>query len=345
MGNGIGGYSNLPTTENGNMITFSDTTTADAIFYQPKAFIGYPHVQGLYAIKYKECWNEKTLLYFMALFRKCAKGRFDYATKFTRKLALEMEVLLPTTATGDIDFAFIESRTRELEEERVRELEEERVRELEAYLRVAGFADCTLSTAECEALSNLSIGGIRSVAHFKISELFEKPALGIRKKFNKKEDVSTTRTPEYNLPLVNAKHGNNGIMYYGKECDFDAVSMSIDIVGDGAVSTGDVYPQPDKTGVLYNAYLICPKKKPVNEAIIMYYTAAIQKAIKHKYGYNNKATWEKVQQDFITLPTTAMGEIDFVFMGTAIRAMEKQCIARLKDAFAREHEAYMQVIS
>lgn len=151
MGNGIGGYSNLPTTESGNMITFSDTTTADAIFYQPRAFIGYPHVQGLYAIKYKECWNEKTLLYFMALFRKCAKGRFDYATKFTRKLALEMEVLLPTTATGAIDFSFIESR--------IRELEEERIRELEAYLRVAGFADCTLSAAESEALSNLTGGG------------------------------------------------------------------------------------------------------------------------------------------------------------------------------------------
>ena len=46
--NGIGGYVDLKPTEKGNMITFSDTTTSDAIFYQSKDFIGYSHVQGLY---------------------------------------------------------------------------------------------------------------------------------------------------------------------------------------------------------------------------------------------------------------------------------------------------------
>jgi len=45
--NGVGGYIGLVPTENGNIITFSDTTTADSIFYQPQAFIGYSHVQGV----------------------------------------------------------------------------------------------------------------------------------------------------------------------------------------------------------------------------------------------------------------------------------------------------------
>ena len=149
--NGIGGYSNLSTTEKGNMITFSDTTTSDAIFYQPHPFIGYPHVQGLYPKKYKEEWDEKTLLYIMSLFRKCAYGRFDYATKFTRKLALEMSLLLPINEVGDIDFTFIR--------ERVRELEEERVRELEAYLKVAGLMDYKLTEKESEVLNNIKMGG------------------------------------------------------------------------------------------------------------------------------------------------------------------------------------------
>ena len=278
-------------------------------------------------------WTKRVKLYLAALISKLGFGGYNnYPRKETLK---EKYISLPTTATGDIDFAFME--------ERVRELEKERVRELEVYLKAAGFEDCTLSAAEHEALSILS-GGI-SIKEFKIYELFEKPTLGIRKKFIKKEDVSTTRTAVYNLPLVNAKHGNNGIMYYGKECDFDSVSMSIDIVGDGAISTGDVYPQPDKTGVLYNAYLIRPKQEPINEPLIVYFAVAIQKAIKHKYGYDNKATWEKVQRESISLPVTADGAIDYGFMETAIRAMEKQCIARLKVAFAREHEAYMQVIS
>lgn len=32
LSNGIGGYVDLPPTEKGNMITYSDTTTPDAIF-------------------------------------------------------------------------------------------------------------------------------------------------------------------------------------------------------------------------------------------------------------------------------------------------------------------------
>jgi len=35
--------------------------------------------------------------------------RFDYATKFTRKIAAEMRVPLPITEGGEIDYAFIET--------------------------------------------------------------------------------------------------------------------------------------------------------------------------------------------------------------------------------------------
>ena len=107
VNNGIGGYVNLPATEKGNMITFSDTTTDNAIFYQPNDFIGYSHVQGLYP-KHNLVWSEKALLYFLTLFKKCAKGRFDYATKFNRTIAAQMEVELPIK-NGKIDFEFMEN--------------------------------------------------------------------------------------------------------------------------------------------------------------------------------------------------------------------------------------------
>ena len=105
--NGIGGYVDLPPTEKGNIITFSDTTTDSAIFYQPNDFIGYSHVQGLYP-KNNICWSENALLYFLTLFKKSAKGRFDYATKFNRKVAAQMEIKLPVK-NNNIDFEFIES--------------------------------------------------------------------------------------------------------------------------------------------------------------------------------------------------------------------------------------------
>lgn len=105
--NGIGGYSNLMATEKGGIITFSDTTTADSIFYQPNDFIGYSHVQGMYP--YSNLWNEKSLRYFMTIFKKVALSKnFDYANKFNRKLALEFVVMLPTIDGTNLDYDYME---------------------------------------------------------------------------------------------------------------------------------------------------------------------------------------------------------------------------------------------
>lgn len=106
--NGVGGWVALSPTEKGNMITYSDTTTSEAIFYQPTDFIGYSHVQGLYPHE-SENWNENTYLYFLSLFKKTASGRFDYATKFTRYIAMDMEVAMPVNDNNEIDYAFMET--------------------------------------------------------------------------------------------------------------------------------------------------------------------------------------------------------------------------------------------
>lgn len=82
---------------------------------------------------------------------------------------------------------------------------------------------------------------------YKMEDLFEKLNLGFKKKiFAKDNDVSVIKTDEFCLPLVNAKDGNNGIMYYGRESDFESAELTIDVVNDGAVSTGNVYSQPQK---------------------------------------------------------------------------------------------------
>ena len=107
VNNGVTGYSCLEPTEKGNMITYSDTTTSEGIFYQPDDFVGYPHVQGLYPKMNMDKWNEKTLLFFVSLFRKSAGGRFDYANKFNRAIASKMIVTLPINSDGEIDWDFM----------------------------------------------------------------------------------------------------------------------------------------------------------------------------------------------------------------------------------------------
>lgn len=155
-----------------------------------------------------------------------------------------------------------------------------------------------------------------------------------KKKFDKKKDISTSQSLEYNLPLVNAKNGDNGVMYYGRFSDWESADYCIDIVNDGAVSTGNVYPQPQETGVLYNAYLIKGIDESFhNEFVIIYIAQALQKSIKLKYGYDNKATWEKVKNNTLVLPS--INDLPCTkFMESYIRELEQERIREL-DAYLR----------
>ncbi|MFP6239561.1 restriction endonuclease subunit S [Helicobacter pylori] len=171
---------------------------------------------------------------------------------------------------------------------------------------------------------------------FKLGDLFEKLDLKFKKKiFNKQKDISKVQTSEFDLPLVNAKNGDNGIMYYGRSSDFESAEMTIDIVNDGAVSTANVYPQPLKTGVLYNAYLIKPKFTPTRETLL-FFTPCIYKAIKLKFSYENKASWNKVKNELISLPlkptakTQSLEDIDFHFMEKFIAELEQCRLAELQ---------------
>lgn len=106
--NGIAGYVDLPATEEGNIITFSDTTSSDAIFYQPNSFIGYSHVQGMYPRSIN--WTEKSLLFFLTIFKKVASNNnFDYINKFNRENAKELLVPLPIDSNGNINFKYMET--------------------------------------------------------------------------------------------------------------------------------------------------------------------------------------------------------------------------------------------
>ena len=139
---------------------------------------------------------------------------------------------------------------------------------------------------------------------FKVGDLFEKPDLKWKaiRKFNKQKDIAQSQTKEYSLPLVNAKNGSNGIMYYGRKDDFSYVNGGIDIVNDGAVSAGNVYPQPHEIGVLYNAYIIVLKNKKNNRLLDEYFACSLEKAIKKKFNYSNKASWDKVKECFFMVP-------------------------------------------
>ncbi|MCQ2374736.1 MAG: restriction endonuclease subunit S [Salinivirgaceae bacterium] len=311
--NGITGYVNLKPTEKGGIVTYSDTTTDEGIFYQPYDFVGYSHVQGVYPLKTYN-WNEDKLLYFVSLFKKSAKGRFDYASKFNRAIAKEMLVNLPTF-NGEPSYFYME--------QYISLLEKEKMLQVDKFLKDSGLNDTTLTVEETAALEKFRNGEVKFVER-KIGDLFEKVKLGISNpNFNKKTDLSACKDLEHPIPVINAKIGDNGIMYWAKQGDFETISKCIDVIQNGAIATGKVYAQPQETGVLWDSYLIKHVKTTLEDEQLFFFATVIEKSIRLKFYYDCKAYWNEVKEEFIMLPCTLDNDIDYTFMQHFISAWEK----------------------
>lgn len=93
--NGVGGYTNFDCTEKAGTITFTDTAakSTDSFFYQEKDFIGYPHVQGMYAKTHE--WTRNEALFLNSVIKSILHGRYDFIRKMTRAEMLKLKVKLP----------------------------------------------------------------------------------------------------------------------------------------------------------------------------------------------------------------------------------------------------------
>jgi hypothetical protein len=92
--NGITAHVDLMPTEKGNIITFSDTTTDDAIFYQPNDFVGYSHVQKMIK-RFEDDVGKRELLFIVAMFKRAVRGKYSYGNKFNRDNASKEKIHLP----------------------------------------------------------------------------------------------------------------------------------------------------------------------------------------------------------------------------------------------------------
>lgn len=100
VNNGVGGLSTFDATEKGGIITFSDTTNGDTFFYQPKDFIGFAHVQGMYPLN--KVWKKNELLFLATILHFVNYGRYNYGRKMTRDNISNTIIYLPTDSRGNI---------------------------------------------------------------------------------------------------------------------------------------------------------------------------------------------------------------------------------------------------
>ena len=303
INNGISGRIALPPIEKGGIVTYSDTTTSDAIFYQSEDFIGYSHVQGLYPRQ--NIWSGSRLLYFVAAFKTAAANRFDYGNKFNRAITTEMYVTLPATINSEIDFEFIDGFIAELEAQRIAELEAQRIAELEAHLTVTGLKDYILTEEEHNALDGYDDWEWKT---FNLEDLFGKSTRGKRLK-------RADRIPG-ELPFVTAGEADEGISdFIGNNVTiFSENTTTIDMFG-SAKYRNYRYGGDDHVAIVHTEVL--PKLASI------FVTSAIHKS-SHNGQFNYSKNFYAKDADALNIQLPSRnGHPDYDCMATFISAVQK----------------------
>lgn len=292
--NGIGGTSTFSPTENGNMITFSDTVDANTIFYQKSPFVGYPHVQGLYPVgKYQNAWTQESLQYFVTAFRERALAvGFDYGNKFRRDIAANLFVKLPSTPDGDPDWAYMESYMADLEA---------KVAESLTLLQAA-------KDAEKKKVDT------REWGEFRVGELFDikRPAARSEKKYCEGK-INYVSSGAFNngvanklMPLPNELLDRGGCITVSP-LDGSSFYQEEDFLGRGGSGAS--------ISILYNSHL------NRNNALFI---CSVIRSSANGFGYTDLLNGENLKSLTIKLPMDKTGQPDWAYMEEYMRKVEEK---------------------
>ncbi|WP_293651955.1 restriction endonuclease subunit S, partial [uncultured Campylobacter sp.] len=212
------------------------------------------------------------------------------------------KIQLPITASGEIDFEFMESF----------------VAELEAYLAAASLKDYKLTADELSALSKFEN---YNWGEFRLGDLFE---VNSSKKIfhaNTLENIYNEQISN-SLPYVVRTTKNNGIVGYINENQIyanEANTLSF------AQDTFTVFYQKQKyfTG---NKVKVLKSKFDLKNSNVMHFLVACFQKVLANLSWGDGSTVTSIKQIKIQLPINKNGEIDFEFMNNFIKAIKKLVI-------------------
>ncbi|GAA7175434.1 hypothetical protein ID0436_04290 [Helicobacter pylori] len=353
--NGIKGFIiDDPTfTNEKNTLSFAQDTFT--VFYQKQPYFTGNRVKVL---KPKFAFKSPKILHFISAILQFILKPLTWGLGSTTESIAEFKFSLPLKPTAntqtlkDIDFDFMEKF--------IAELEQCRLAELEAYLKATGLENTTLSSDEENALNvfngNNSGGGGNTPCgltwqHFKLGDLFEK--IIIKPLPYQTAQLPKEKTPTHELPALTAGILNQGLNNFVPKENATILKNVISISANGA-NTGATFYQPHEFCVLQDAYAIeFIGDKKLNDKEYLFFVCAISKVIYNnsKYEWTNKASWNKVKNELISLPlkptakTQTLEDIDFHFMRTLINALMKQTIQGVVQYSSAKIQATKEVIS
>ena len=270
----------------------------------------------------------------------------------------------------------------------IKELEAERLQELEAYLKVTGLNDYTLSQKEKDALKafeNLSapnererVSGIshemplkalqdstltdsrewQSFANTALSTLAQKELESSSakndiewKSFNFDKVFKYERGKRYKkldhtsgqIPYISSSALNNGIDNYVNPPSYmKRYNNKITLANSGSV--GSCFYHSYEFVASDHCMVVWLKDRELNRYLALFFNAIFEKALKPKYEFSREINHERLMAETFFLPTKD-NTIDFNFMESFIKAIEKQHIETLYRFWESKLKAYNAVIN
>ena len=256
--------------------------------------------------------TESSILFFSTILNQQKKVLLSVLVRNVDETFNNLKVQLPLKENAlafsnpcdnikNIDFDFMESF--------IRELEEERIRELNAYLLATGLKDYALSAEEEKALE-----AFKTVqwGEFEFKQIFNNIKQGRRLK---KEDQK-----EGTIPFVMSGTTNTGVVGYisNPVASFPSNSITVDIFGNTFYRNFD-FGAGDDTGVYWN------DKENYSKDEMLFFTAAMGKSLFGKFDYGNKLRSSQSFDIKMQLPTKN-NKPDYATMETFIKAVKKLVI-------------------
>lgn len=263
-------------------------------------------------------YSKEQMLFMGIAIERSLRGKFSFGNKLRSSQSYDFKISLPVTHSGEIDFAFMDSF--------LRELEEERIRELAAYLKASGLADSKLSASERKALDQF---GAIEWREFRYDEIFNHIEQGRRLK---KDDQIPGEIPFVMSGITNAGVVN---LISNPVASFPANSLTIDIFGN-VFYRSFAYGLGDDTGAYWNDEMHYSTEK------MLFFAASMARSLLGKFSYGHKLRSSKSLGFKMLLPALTSDLPDYGYMETFMRAVQKLVVRDVADFAANRISATKQ---
>lgn len=287
-------------------------------FYMAHDFYAGQFTKSIYP-KF-EGFDEKVAQWFISWFNKSSDKYLSVLVRNFEKVFNDTEIDIPYK-NGEMCISHIQHI--------IDFLKRDETEKLDKFFESNGYSDCSLTDEEQQALTDLSKGSVQ-MKRMKIVDTFK---VANTHNILKSDVVFGSGT----VPYVTAGESDNSVTsYISHNDDLKESGNTIMIGGKTLVIT--YQPRDFFSNDSHNLTLSISDERGKTESAQLFMVASLYKSLKPIYSWGNSISKAKIQKDYVDLPVTNDGSIDYAFMETYVNALKKQCVAKLKasDVFAHQ---------